>query len=221
MYFAVNTHSGACGQSFIRIPKREGIASAAPLGTLWFIRHFAIPREQLRDLLYDKKNHILCYKLARRAHPERHQIEELLMRLTKPTTNAVKVLVHLARSPDETMLVSALAQACGITEKTAFKLVPLLVREGFAQTERGRSGGVKLARPAETISIGEIVRALEQAPASGVAEGSVRQQTLSLVVDEAYDGFLQILDQHSIADFMRKQSDGVSESARSDLGFVC
>lgn len=143
------------------------------------------------------------------------------MRLTKPTTDAVKVLTHLARRPDETVSVSALAQACGMTEKTAFKLVPALVREGFAHTERGRTGGVKLARPAETISIGEIVRALEEAPAAAGSDGSVQSQPLSLIVDEAYGGFLQILDQHSVADFARNHGDSLNESAPSKLGFVC
>ncbi|MEM1200828.1 MAG: Rrf2 family transcriptional regulator [Pseudomonadota bacterium] len=141
-----------------------------------------------------------------------------MMRLTKPTTDAVKVLAYLAQSPDATVSVSAIAQACGMTEKTAFKLVPTLVRKGFAQTERGRTGGVKLARPAEAISLGEIVRALEEAPA-GFGD-SAHSQPLSLIVDEAYGGFLQILDQHSVADFARNKGNALNEPAPSNLGFV-
>lgn len=142
------------------------------------------------------------------------------MRLTKPTLDAVKALVHLARCSGETLSVSALAKACGMTEQTAFKLVPVLVSEGFAQTERGRAGGVKLARLAETISIGEIVRALEKSPTIAGTKSAANAHPLSLIVDEAYDGFLQILDQHSVADFARNQSDAGNESTRSDLGFV-
>lgn len=142
------------------------------------------------------------------------------MRLTKPTTDAVKVLAHLARCSEEILSVPALAQACGMTDKTAFKLVPVLVSEGFAQTQRGRTGGVKLARPPETISIGEIVRALEKAPAAPGTSNAAASQPLSLIVDEAYDGFLQILDQHSVADFVRSQNAAVGESARSDMSFV-
>ncbi|MEM8688168.1 MAG: Rrf2 family transcriptional regulator [Pseudomonadota bacterium] len=140
--------------------------------------------------------------------------------MTKPTTDAVKVLTYLARRPNETVSVTDLAHACGMTEKTAFKLVPVLVREGFAHTERGRTGGVKLARPAETISIGEIVRALEEAPAAAGAKGSEQSQPLSLIVGEAYGGFLQILDQHSVADFTRDQNDALNEPAPWKLGFV-
>lgn len=139
------------------------------------------------------------------------------MRLTKPTKNAVTALIHLARNPDETISVPALAEACGITGETAFKLVPLLVREGFAETDRGRSGGVRIARPAETISIGEIVRALEKAPVETDSQGTGRAPQFSSIMDEAYGGFLEILDQHSIADLAHSKGAGFSEQAGSGL----
>lgn len=130
------------------------------------------------------------------------------MRLSKPTTNAVKVLVHLARHPDETISVPMLAQACEMPETITFKLVPLLVREGFAQTDRGRAGGVRLGRPADAISLGEIVRALEKAPLETRGDITAPVSDLPLIVDEAFDGFLGILDQHSIADLARPKSAG-------------
>ena len=127
------------------------------------------------------------------------------MRLSKQTTDAVKVLVHLARHADTTMSVPELARACGMTEPVTFKLVPLLVREGFARTDRGRMGGVTLQRPAETISLGEVVRALEKSALDANHKKTLETPQLSVIVEEAFGGFLDILDQHSVADLAKNQ----------------
>ncbi len=127
------------------------------------------------------------------------------MRLSKQTTDAVKVLVHLARHADTTMSVPELAKACGMTEPVTFKLVPLLVREGFARTDRGRSGGVTLKRSPDTISLGEVVRALEKAPLEAKSSKGLQAPDLTSIVDHAFGGFLEILDQHSVADLAKKQ----------------
>jgi Rrf2 family nitric oxide-sensitive transcriptional repressor len=40
--------------------------------------------------------------------------------------------------------------------------VHALARNGFVQTVRGRSDGIKLARPANKISVGEVIRQTEE-----------------------------------------------------------
>ena len=141
------------------------------------------------------------------------------MRLSKQTTDAVKVLVHLARNGENVLSVPDLAKACGMTEPMTFKLVPLLVREGFARTDRGRAGGVSLQRTADTISLGEVVRALERAPLDPGKKGTMPAADLSMIVDEAFGGFLEILNQHSIADLAKTKGEGFSETASPDLQF--
>ena len=141
------------------------------------------------------------------------------MRLSKQTTDAVKVLVHLARTAEKVMSVPDLAKACAMTEPVTFKLVPLLVRGGFARTDRGRAGGVSLQRPADTISIGEVVRALESAPLDPGKKNKNPAPDLSLIVDEAFDGFLEILDQHSVADLAKTKDGGLNEKTSSGLQF--
>ncbi|MEM7424831.1 MAG: Rrf2 family transcriptional regulator [Pseudomonadota bacterium] len=144
----------------------------------------------------------------------------LFMRLSKPTIDAVKALVLLARNSDAAMSIPELASACAFTEPVAFKLVPLLVKEGFAATDRGRSGGVRLGRPAETISIGEVVRALEKGPLEGKKQKSVSASEFSEMVDEAFEGFLQILDLHAISDLAKRSSADVSEENADSWGLV-
>ena len=41
------------------------------------------------------------------------------------------------------------------------KIVPILVRGGFIATSRGRTGGLRLARPPEEIGIGDVIRVTE------------------------------------------------------------
>lgn len=118
------------------------------------------------------------------------------MRLSKQTRDAVNTLVHLARADGRLLSIPEIADACGMTEATAFKLVPLLVKANFLKTERGRGGGVRLDRDPAEISVGEIVRAMEtlQGAADDGASG------LERIVDNAFDAFLEILDENSIAD---------------------
>lgn len=48
-----------------------------------------------------------------------------------------------------------------ISKNHLMKVAQRLVAEGFASSVRGRSGGLKLSKPAENINIGQVVRAFE------------------------------------------------------------
>ena len=84
------------------------------------------------------------------------------MRLAAFTDYGLRVLMRLADAPDETMTTSGIAQQFQIPYNHLTKVVQDLVRGGFVTTQRGASGGVRLARPASTITLGEVVRFLEQ-----------------------------------------------------------
>ncbi len=118
------------------------------------------------------------------------------MRLSKQTRDAVNTLVHLARSDGQLLSVPEIARACDMTEATAFKLVPLLVKANLLQTERGRGGGVRLQRDPAEISVGEVVRAVEAMQRSN--EGGPTD--FGRMVDDAFEAFLEILDENTIAD---------------------
>ena len=59
------------------------------------------------------------------------------------------------------MRAADIARQDGITEYNVAKIVPILVRGGFIATSRGRAGGLKLARPAAEIGIGDVLRVTE------------------------------------------------------------
>ena len=84
------------------------------------------------------------------------------MRLTKQTSYALRILLHCALRPDEQVKAADIARAYNITEFNVLKIIPLLVHGGFVKTMRGRRGGLRLARPAAEIRIGDVVRLTEE-----------------------------------------------------------
>jgi Rrf2 family nitric oxide-sensitive transcriptional repressor len=131
------------------------------------------------------------------------------MRLNKSTSYAVRILIHCARAGDRLIKVADIAQRLDITQQNAFKIVHLLSRSGFLASVRGRNGGVRLARPASKVRIGDVVRAIEFTRIDAKMQGS--NGSLSQLVDDALEAFITVLDQHTLAE-MAKAGQGVPET---------
>ncbi|MEM9473035.1 MAG: Rrf2 family transcriptional regulator [Pseudomonadota bacterium] len=120
-----------------------------------------------------------------------------MIRLSKRTNQAVRLLVHLAQRDDRTVMsVPDLSKASGITGPNGFKIVPILVQGGFLKTEKGRGGGVLLAMQPCHIRVGDVVKFVEtfgNNPVIGPIDPF-------LDVDAAFDAFVDVLNQNSIAD---------------------
>lgn len=120
------------------------------------------------------------------------------MRLNKSTSHAVRILVDCAQASDQLVKVADIAHRLDITQQNAFKIVHLLSKAGFLASVRGRHGGVRLARPAAKISIGDVVRSMELTGFDGRMPG--KGAGLNQIVDDALDAFISVLDQHTLAD---------------------
>lgn len=57
--------------------------------------------------------------------------------------------------------IAEIAHGYDISKNHLMKVAQRLTAEGFVESVRGRSGGLKLARPADTLNIGSIVRIME------------------------------------------------------------
>ena len=132
------------------------------------------------------------------------------MRLTKSTSHAIRILIDCARAEDQLIKVAELSERLEITQQNVFKIVNFLARAGLIEAVRGRNGGVKLARPAHEIRIGDVVRAtevthvaIEEDAALGAREHG---HGVNRVLDDALDAFIDVLDRHTIADMARSQS---------------
>lgn len=128
------------------------------------------------------------------------------MRLAAFTDYGLRVLMRLADTPDESLTTVGIAQQFRIPYNHLAKVVRDLARGGFVVTQRGAGGGMRLARPAGTIMLGEVVRFLEQRYAITEcfrADGGACVLTphcrLRPRLAAAHEAFLTELDKTSIA----------------------
>ncbi|MEZ5792042.1 MAG: Rrf2 family transcriptional regulator, partial [Nitratireductor sp.] len=82
------------------------------------------------------------------------------MRLNQASDFALRIMMLLA-TRDQTMTVDEISRQLLLVKSHVMKIVAKLARAQLLQSQRGRIGGVGLARPAKSISVGEIVRAIE------------------------------------------------------------
>lgn len=83
------------------------------------------------------------------------------MRVTKRTNIAMRVMMYCACNTGRLVTKSEIAQRCNASENHLAQVINQLAQLGFLHTQRGRNGGLELARPASEIVIGDIFRALE------------------------------------------------------------
>lgn len=84
------------------------------------------------------------------------------MKLTTRSRYGTRMLLDLAANDaDGPVRIGEIAKRQGISVKYLEKLSRALKKAGLIKSHRGARGGHVLARPAESISMGEVVRALE------------------------------------------------------------
>jgi len=83
------------------------------------------------------------------------------MRLTRQTNYAIRILMYCAANEGRLSRISDIAEAYSLSDLFLFKILQPLVEHGFVETVRGRHGGVRLAKPAEDISLFDVVRVTE------------------------------------------------------------
>lgn len=86
------------------------------------------------------------------------------MRITKRTNIAVRLLMYCAAHRDRLVTKSEIAKCCNISENHLAQVINQLAQLRYLETQRGRRGGVTLARGAERIRIGDVFRDVEGEP---------------------------------------------------------
>lgn len=84
------------------------------------------------------------------------------MRLTAFTDFALRALMRLAGEPTRSFATNEIATEFRISRNHLAKVVRDLADAGIITTQRGAGGGFSLARSPHSITLGEVVRALEQ-----------------------------------------------------------
>ncbi len=132
---------------------------------------------------------------------------EFTVRLTLYSDYSLRVLLYLSRKEGQAATITELADFYNISRNHLVKVVHNLGISGFISTSRGKHGGIRLARPANEITVGEVVRQTE--PDFDLLEcfnpetdQCIITKTCHLksVLFEARAAFIDVLDRYTLAD---------------------
>lgn len=123
-----------------------------------------------------------------------------MLRLSKATHDQLEILLCVNDRVPDCVPVKVLCASLGLTSANGLKLATRLVQAGLLRTKRGPGGGVMLARPAASISLGAAIRLLEEKNTSGAVDiGSRRDRSVNFM-NEALVQFINLLDRFTLAD---------------------
>ncbi len=84
-----------------------------------------------------------------------------MIRLSKLCDYGIAMMTALVRHEGEQRSASELAEATGVPAAMASKILKQLCRAGLLDSCRGARGGYGLARPASSVTVAEIIEALD------------------------------------------------------------
>ena len=136
------------------------------------------------------------------------------MHLTQFSDYALRVVLYLGCHPRKLVSVDEISRAYGISRHHLVKVVQTLTGLGVVEAQRGRGGGMRLAKRPSEINVGWLIRRTEPhfdlvecfdpeantcpiAPACGL-KGALHR---------ARQAFLDVLDEYSLDQFLKQRSD--------------
>lgn len=154
------------------------------------------------------------------------------MRLTNYTNYALRILQMAAIRAPHLVRIDEVAHAHRINRAHLTKVVHQLGQAGYLDTVRGPRGGVRLARPAGEIIVGEVVR-LTEGPLDIVECFNAAQNScklrgvchLSVKLHEATRAFMAVLDDLTVAQIAANRADllarlGLTQPDGADVQMV-
>lgn len=130
------------------------------------------------------------------------------MRLSLYTDFSLRLLVYLAGVRDgKPVSARVVAQKYRVSAHHMHKVAQGLRKLGYVESSSGRNGGLRLAMPAESLRIGDVVEAMEgRGHLVDCGRGPCGLQgacVLKVALDRAERGFLEDLNRYSLADVVR------------------
>jgi Rrf2 family protein len=132
---------------------------------------------------------------------------DLPMRISARTDYALRAVLELAAAPEGSLVKAEdIAHAHDISLRFLLNILIELRHAGIVDSQRGSVGGYRLARPPETITLAEVVRALSSSDGHG-GQGSARRPPyagaaagLEDLWGEAYSSLETLLETVTLAD---------------------
>jgi Rrf2 family nitric oxide-sensitive transcriptional repressor len=135
------------------------------------------------------------------------------MRLTTYTDYALRMLMYLALKDDGLATIEEIARSYGISKNHLMKVAHQLGVAGYLDTVRGRHGGLRLAKPAKAIGLGEVVRHTEPDMAIVMCFEPVNADcavlrccVLRKALERARSAFIDVLDDYTLSDLVRPRA---------------
>lgn len=136
------------------------------------------------------------------------------MVITRATEYAVRTVIYLAQQPkNEIVLKKDICKTQEVTPAFLTKILQPLIKAGIVSSQRGVGGGFLLAKPAEEITLLDILQA-EEGPLKLnhclVAPGICGRDTYCAAHDawnEAQTAMIETLRRHNIAGLAERQQE--------------
>jgi Rrf2 family transcriptional regulator, nitric oxide-sensitive transcriptional repressor len=135
------------------------------------------------------------------------------MHLTVYTDYALRLLMYLAVKDDGLATIEEIAQSYGISKNHLMKVAHQLGVAGYVDTVRGRRGGLRLAKPAKAIGLGEVVRHTEPDMAIVMCFEPVNAEcailpycVLRKALERARAAFVDVLDDYTLSDLVKPRA---------------
>jgi Rrf2 family nitric oxide-sensitive transcriptional repressor len=135
------------------------------------------------------------------------------MRLTVYTDYALRMLMYLALKDDGLATIEEVAKSYGISKNHLMKVAHQLGVAGYVETVRGRRGGLRLAKPAKAIGLGEVVRHTEPDLAIVMCFEPINADcavlpycALRKALARARDAFVDVLDDYTLSDLVKPRA---------------
>lgn len=149
------------------------------------------------------------------------------MKFTSYTNFALRSLQLAALKSPALIRVDDVVRVHGLARPHIVKIVHELGLAGYIETQRGRGGGFRLARPAQEIIVGDVVR-LTEGPLDLVECFNPENNTcpligickLSRALQEATRAFMAVLDDLTLADIASNRSDLMARIAPLESGIT-
>jgi Rrf2 family transcriptional regulator, nitric oxide-sensitive transcriptional repressor len=136
------------------------------------------------------------------------------MQLTQFSDYAMRTVLYLGCRPDKLVSVDEISRAFGVSRHHLVRVVQSLTELGLVTAQRGRGGGMRLAKDPSEINVGWLIRRTEPhfhfvecldpetntcpiAPACG----------LKGAISRAQQAFLDVLDEYTLDQFVKRKAD--------------
>ncbi len=130
------------------------------------------------------------------------------MKLTRYTDYAMRVMIHLASHDGELSSIRQIAGVFDISQNHLMKVVQDLAAAGFVKAIRGRRGGLRLARPANEINLGKLLRHTEALTDLLDCSSCIIAPACALppILTEATAAFVAVFDKYTVADLVDRRN---------------